>query len=99
MQVLSSTVKTTPPITPKISQRMNRHNKSRLGYTRRFSTDDLCDPRGPNFRMSEKGGLSLRGIAFMTVLAVLTASAVLESTLPTFRSSYKMQDKGATMMV
>ena len=30
----------------------------------------------------EKGGLSLRGVAFVTVLAVLTVLVVLESTLP-----------------
>ena len=43
-----------------------------------------------------KGGLSLRGVAFMTVLAVL---AVLESTLPSFSKSYKTQDKEATVTV
>ena len=31
--------------------------------------------------MLEKGGLSLRGVAFMAVLAVLTVLAVLESLL------------------
>ena len=49
--------------------------------------------------MSEKGGLSLRGVAFMTVLAVLPVSAVLESTLSSFRLSYKIQDKEATVTV
>ena len=44
-----------------------------------------------------KGGLSLRGgVAFMTVLAVLT---VLEKTLPSFCWSYKIQDKEATVTV
>ena len=43
-----------------------------------------------------KGGLSLRGVAFMTVLTVL---AVLESTLPSFCWSYKIQDKEATVTV
>ena len=38
-----------------------------------------------------KRGLSLRGAAIMTVLAVLMVSAVLESTLPSFRLSYKIQ--------
>ena len=38
-----------------------------------------------------KGGLSLRGAAFMTVLAVLTVLVILESTLPSFCLSYKMQ--------
>ena len=46
-----------------------------------------------------KGGLSLRGVAFMTVLVVLTISAALKSTLPTFRLSYKIQDKEATVTV
>ena len=31
-----------------------------------------------------KGGLGLRGVAFMTVLVVSTVLAVLESTLPSF---------------
>ena len=44
-----------------------------------------------------KGGLSLRGVAFMTVSAVLMVSAVLDSTLPSFRLSYKIQDKEATV--
>ena len=43
-----------------------------------------------------KGGLSLRGVAFMTVLAVLT---VLESTLPSFCLSYKIQHSEATVAV
>ena len=44
-----------------------------------------------------KGWLSLRGVAFMTVLVVLTVSAALKSTLPSFRLSYKIQDKEATV--
>ena len=45
-----------------------------------------------NLRMSEKGGLSLRGVAFITVLTVL------ESTLPSFCLSYNIQQhKEATM--
>ena len=43
--------------------------------------------------------MSLRGAAFITALAVLTVSAVLRSTLPSFRLSYKMQDKEATVTV
>ena len=35
----------------------------------------------------------------MTVLAALTVSAVLESTLPSFRLAYKMQDKEATVTI
>ena len=46
-----------------------------------------------------KGGLSLRGVALLTVLAVLTVSAVLKNTLPSFRWSYKTQDKEATVTV
>ena len=49
--------------------------------------------------MTEKGGLSLRGVAFMAVLAVLTALAVLESALPTFCLSYKMQHNEPTVVV
>ena len=44
-----------------------------------------------NFQDDGKGGLGLRGVAFMTVLAVLTALAVLESTLPSFCLSCKIQ--------
>ena len=35
----------------------------------------------------------------MTFLAVLTVFVVLESTLPSLRWSYKIQDKDATVMV
>ena len=44
-----------------------------------------------------KGGLSLRGVAFMTASAVLTVLAVLESTLPSFCLSYKIQHNEATL--
>ena len=40
-----------------------------------------------------KGGLSLRGVAFMMVLAVL------ENTLPSFCLSYKIQYQEATVTV
>ena len=43
-----------------------------------------------------KGGLSLREVAFMTVLVVLK---VLESTLPSFGLSYKIQHNEATVAV
>ena len=46
-----------------------------------------------------KGGLSLRGVAFMTVLAGLTVLAVLESTLPSFCLSYKIQYQETTVTV
>ena len=46
-----------------------------------------------------EGGLSLRGVAFMTVLAVLTDLAVLESTLPSFCLSYKIQYQETTVTV
>ena len=52
---------------------------------------------GTVFQDHGKGGLSLRGGAFMTVLAVLTAVAVLESTLPSFCLSYKIQRNEATV--
>ena len=45
------------------------------------------------FRMTEKGGLGLRGVAFMPV------SAVVESTLPSFCSSYKIQCQETTVTV
>ena len=43
--------------------------------------------------------LSLSGVAFMTVLAVLTALAVLESTLPSFCLSYKISHNEASVAV
>ena len=46
--------------------------------------------------MMEKGGLGLRGVAFMTVLVVL---AVLESTLPSCCLSYKIQHNEAAVAV
>ena len=46
-----------------------------------------------------KGRLSLRGLAFMMVSAVLTVLAVLRSTLPSFRLSCKIQDQEATVTV
>ena len=55
---------------------------------------------GPRIAQDDgKGGLSLRGVAFMTVLAVLTVLESLESTLPSFCWSYKIQDKEATVTV
>ena len=51
---------------------------------------------GLSYRDHGKGGLSLRGVAFMTVLAVLT---VLESTLPSFCVSYKIQYQEAAVTV
>ena len=46
-----------------------------------------------------KGGLGLRGVAFMTVLAGLTVLAVLENTLRSFCLSYKIQDEKAAVTV
>ena len=43
--------------------------------------------------------MSLRGVAFMTALAVLTVLAVLESTLPSFCFSYKIQCQEAAVTV
>ena len=59
------------------------------------------DPHVPQILWIEyqddgKGGLSLRGVAFMTVLAVLT---VLESTLPSFCLSHKIQRQETTVTV
>ena len=59
-------------------------------------------PDFPVFSVAQddgKGGLSLRGVAFMTVLAVLTVLVVLESTLPSFCLSYKIQHNEATVAV
>ena len=46
-----------------------------------------------------KGGFGLRGVAFMTVWAVLTVLAVLESTLSFFCLSYKIQHNEAAVAV
>ena len=46
-----------------------------------------------------KGRLSLRGVAFMTALVVLTVLAVLESTLPSFCLSYKIHHNVAVLTV
>ena len=48
-----------------------------------------------------KGGLGfkLRGVAFMTVLAVLTVLVVLKSTLPSFCLTYKIQCQETTVTV
>ena len=46
-----------------------------------------------------KGGLSLRGVAFMSVLAALTVLAVLENTLPSFCFAYKIQCREVTVAV
>ena len=46
-----------------------------------------------------KGGLGLRGVAFMMVLAVLTVLAVLERTLPSFCLSCKIQCQEMTVTV
>ena len=50
----------------------------------------------PLYQGVGEGGLSLGGVAFMTVLAVLTA---LERTLPSLCLSYKIQDKKAILTV
>ena len=51
------------------------------------------------FQDHGKGGLSLRGVAFMTVLAVLAVLTVLESNLPSFCLSYKIKHNEATVVV
>ena len=71
-----------------------------LKHTTRKSTEQMSmRTKWFELRMSEKGGLSLRGVAFMTVLAVWTVLAVLESTLPSFCFSYRMQYKEAAVTV
>ena len=51
------------------------------------------------FQDDGKGGVSLRGVAFMIVLAVLTVLAVLESTLPSFCLPYKIQCQETVLAV
>ena len=46
--MLSLLERSTPPITPKYSQRLNWRNKVHLCYTRKFSGNELCNPNGPN---------------------------------------------------
>ena len=46
-----------------------------------------------------EGGLGLRGVAFMTVLALLRVLAVLESTLPSVCLAYKIQCQETTVTV
>ena len=54
------------------------------------------DPNGPDRR----GALtSLKGVAFMTVLAFLTVLAVLVSTMPPFCLSYEIHHNEATVAV
>ena len=48
---------------------------------------------------SRKRGVECKGVAFVTVWAVLTVLAVLESTLPSFCLSYKIQHNEATVAV
>ena len=44
-----------------------------------------------------KRGVEFKGVVFMTVFSVLTVLAVLESTLPSFCFSYKMQYQEAAV--
>ena len=66
-------------------------NYGRTKLAKHFAENSLlfCQDHG-------KGGLSLRGVAFMTVLAVL---AVLESTLPSLGLSCKIQHNEAAVAV
>ena len=90
-----------------IAQKQGDHpnlRKNVLGVKRPFS--ELSESsEGPKIekiqsrdasRVYGKGGLGLRGVAFMTVLTVL---AVLESTLPSCSFSYKIQHNEATVAV
>ena len=80
-----------------------------LGKRLTFSIDSVCLQtslkllctiwQSTIFQADGKGGLSLRGVAFMTVLAVLTVLVVLENTLPFFCWSYKTEEKEATVTV
>ena len=56
-------------------------------------------PSAAEFQDHGKEGLSLREVAFMTFLAVLTVLAVLVSTLPSCCLSYKIQHNEATVAV
>ena len=51
------------------------------------------------FQDDGKGGLGLRGVAFMTLLAVSTVLAVLESALSSSCLSYKIQCQDTTVTV
>ena len=68
-------------------------------YTRSGFRSGGASAKTTLFQDDGKGGLRLRGVAFMTVLAVLPVLAVLENTLPSFCWSYKIQDKEATVTV
>ena len=57
----------------------------------KYSTDLHASKKSQN---DGKGGLSLRGVAFMTVLADLTVLAVLENNLPSFRWSFQITGQG-----
>ena len=46
--VLSLLGRSTPPITPKYSQRINWRKKFHLCRTRKFSGNELRNPKGPN---------------------------------------------------
>ena len=67
---------------------------------RLFCPLDCCASRSRNITQDHgKGGMSSRGVAFMALMAVLTVLAVLESTLPWFCLSYKIQHNVATVAV
>ena len=68
-----------------------------MSRKRSQKTDEIPSKR--NNPHVGKGGLSLTGVAFMAVLTVLTVLAVLESTLPSFCFSYKLQDREAAVTV
>ena len=72
------------------------HSKLRIASLRRFARIARTLWK---FQDDGKGGLGLRGVAFMTVLAVLMVLAVLQSTLPSFCLSYKIQCQETTVTV
>ena len=74
---------------------------SNLCLPKTFAIYDIFFVRGVLAlnQVDGKGGLGLRGVAFMTVLAVLAVLAVLKSTLPSFCLSYKIQCQETTVTV
>ena len=78
------------------------HRRDRLKSTCLYNAPSLHTCWSASFlgkiRMSEKGGLSLRGVAFMTVLAVSTLLVVLHLALLVLLLN-KIQDKEATVTV
>ena len=73
------------------SSLISKEKVNRVWWKLDLGASTLGDASGSVNQDGGKGGLSLRGVAFMTVLAGLTVSAVLESTFPSVCLSYKIQ--------